>query len=460
MNCIWITTDSFRQDHVSAYRPDGPRDPDGVPLHVETPAMDRLAREGVLFERMLAEALPTVPCRRAVFTGRRIFPWRHEPRPRGLYITLPGWRPLREDDVTVAERLSNRGYVTGFIADTYHLMKPCMNFHRGFRSFEWVRGQEFDQWRSDSLPPGHLEQFMKPGLALPPNRTRVLEQFLRNHLDVRDEADFPSARTFTKAIEWLERNSSHDRFFLYIDTFDPHEPWLVPPPYLAKYGLTDNPPRLIYGNPYRRNQLTDEEHAHLRRRYAALCTMVDRWIGRLLDTIDRLGLRENTLVVLMSDHGKIIGEFGHYGMPAQDMSPMLAFVPCFIRHPGGENAGRRFRGQLYNVDLVATVLDLLGIEPEPDEPPLDGRSVWNAVSADDNRFREVLVTGYGDVTAAWTDDRMLVLGTPRTGGEPGLYDIRNDPFCTRNLAADEPGTRDALLDAIQEVRNTSGPNSN
>ena len=448
MNCIWITTDSFRQDHVHCYRPEGAADATAPGLQVQTPNIDALARDGVMFRRLRAEALPTVPCRRGFFTGRRVFPWRAEPPRKGMYITLPGWRPIPEEDVTVAEHLSARGWVTAMIADVYHLMKPAQNFHRGFCSFEWIRGQEYDQWRSQPLPEGYIEQFLRPGAPAPaPARLRVLEQFLRNHAAVRDETDFPVARTFRTAIEWLEQNHGHDKFFLYIDTFDPHEPWLVPRRFLDLYDPDWDGPNLIYGNLYRRSELSDSEHRHLRARYAAECTMVDYWLGKLLAAVDRLGLRERTLIVLVSDHGKIIGEFDHYGMPPQDTGPALNSVPCILRHPAGENAGIHYDGWFYNPDLTATVLELLGAG---DKPMTDGCSVWPAVSGR-RPFRDHLVTGHGPMIAVWEDDWLQLHDT--TAGRIALYHLGEDPRRCRDVADRYPETQRKLrgrLEALEE----------
>ena len=445
MNCIWITTDSFRQDHVHCYRPEGTVDDTGPSLQVHTPNLDRLAGEGVLFERMRAEALPTIPCRRGIFTGRRVFPWQPEPRLKGLYPVFPGWYPIPQDDVTVAEHLSAQGYVTAIFADTYHIMKPSMNFHRGFDGFHWIRGQEFDRWRTQPLAADVLERHMKPELPLEGQRARVLTQFLQNHEGITAEGDLPAGRTSRNAISWLEANRGHERFFLYVDTFSPHEPWLAPAEYLELYEKDYSGPDLIYGNPYRRGELTDAEHAHLRARYAAMCTMVDKLIGDLLAAVERLGLRESTLIILMSDHGKIIGEFGCYGMPAECTGPALNPVPCIIRHPAGENAGKRFGGWLYNIDLAATVLDLLDMAPKAD---VEGESVWPAVS-DGDTFRDHLVTAYKDIVAAWRDDWLCIFN--RTREELTLYDLGEDPHRTNDLSRRYPDLCRELAAKIRGV---------
>ncbi len=443
MNCIWITVDSFRQDHIHCYRPEGTLDDTGESIQVQTPGMDRLAREGVMFTRLRSEALPTVPCRRGYFTGKRVFPFQDETPMKGMYIHAPGWRPLRQEDVTVAEHLSEQGYVCGMVCDCYHLMKPSQNFHRGFHSFNWVRGQEYDQWHSQPLPEGYVEQFLKPEIKFEPRRLRVLNQYLRNQYYRETDEDFQGARTFKTAIEWLDQNHGHEKFFLYVDSFDPHEPSEAPQEMIDLYDPGWKGPKLIYGNMYKRDELSDAEHHHLRSRYAAECTMVDHWIGKLLDKVDALGLADNTLIILVSDHGKILGEFGHYGMPQYDTGNALNPVPCFIRHPKGENAGKRFDGWLLNTDVAVTMLDLMGVPPKP---MADGESVWPAVCGG-NEFRDHLVTGHVDMIACWQEDWLYLLNTAKN--EAALYNLAEDVYRQNDVSDKYPSVRDELKKKLE-----------
>jgi len=446
MNCIWITTDSFRQDHVHCYRPEGAVDPNGEGIQVQTPNMDRLAAEGVMFERMMAEALPTIPCRRGMFTGRRVFPWPDEPLYKGIYVHYPGWRPLPQEDVTVAEHLGEQGYVTAIVADVYHLMKPSQNFHRGFQSFQWERGQEYDQWHTQPLPEGYLARHLKPGTDLSPYRHRVLVQYLKNQMFRSGDDDFQAARTFRRGIEWLERNHTHEKFFLYIDSFDPHEPFEAPQRFIDLYDPDYDGVKLIYANMYERSELADAEHHHVRARYAAACTMVDYWVGQLLEAVDRLGLRENTLIILVSDHGKILGENGRYGMPPDQMGPRLSPVPCIMRHPAGENAGRQFRGWLYNIDVTATMLSLLDVAPKPD---VEGLDVWPAVADSADEFRDHLVTAYGHIQGCWREDWLYLLNTKEDTS--ALYNLAEDIHRKHDVADRYPRVLDGLAQKLGAV---------
>ena len=438
MNCIWITTDSFRQDHIHCYRPEGTIDDTGESIKVQTPSMDRLAAEGVMFTRLRSESLPTVPCRRGTFTGRRVFPFKEEAPMKGMYIHAPGWRPIPQQDVTVAEHLTEQGYVTGMVCDVYHLMKPSQNFHRGFQSFNWVRGQEYDQWHSQPLPEGYIEQFLKPSIKLEARRSKVLNQYLKNQFYRKGDDEFQAARTFRTAIDWLEQNHAHEKFFLYVDSFDPHEPNEAPKSMIDLYDPGYDGPQLIYGNIYKRSELTDAEHHHVRSGYAAACTMVDHWIGKLLDKVDELGLAGNTIVIVVSDHGKILGEFGHYGMPPQDTGPALSPVPCFIRHPQAQNSGKRFDGWLYNTDVVVTMLNMMGVEPKP---RTDGQDVWPAV-CNSNEFRDHLVTGHCEMVAAWREDWLYLHNAASNSG--ALYNLADDVYRKHDVADKYPAVRDDL----------------
>jgi len=139
-NVILIMLDSLRRDHVGCYGNDW----------IRTPNIDALAREGVRFANAYPEALPTIPVRRAMHTGLRTFPCRGYWLAKGDTVMIPGWQPIPEEQVTMAEVFRHHGYMTAIFASTPHIFKPSMNFHRGFTSWEWIRGQEADRYRAPS----------------------------------------------------------------------------------------------------------------------------------------------------------------------------------------------------------------------------------------------------------------------------------------------------------------------
>jgi len=151
MNLLVLCADTFRADYLGCYGN----------TWVETPYLDKLATEGVRFSDFYGEGLPTLPARRAVYTGRCVFPFAYHPQ-KSDKVQLPGWHPLFEEDITLAEWLSERGYTTGLISDVYHMMKPGKNFHRGFQSWQWIRGQENDPLVPTPKPEVDLSRYVRP----------------------------------------------------------------------------------------------------------------------------------------------------------------------------------------------------------------------------------------------------------------------------------------------------------
>ena len=129
MNVILVILDSLRRDHVGAYGND----------QMSRPTLDALAMEGLRFSRAHPEAMPTIPARRAIHTGFRTWPTR---------APAYGWKPIPEEQPTLAEILKGQGYRTLLITDTYHeFVPPSTNFDRGFDVFRTIRGQAKDRYR-------------------------------------------------------------------------------------------------------------------------------------------------------------------------------------------------------------------------------------------------------------------------------------------------------------------------
>ena len=168
--------------------------PDRKMSHVATPNMDALARESVSFERAFGEGQPTLQMRRAFFTGRRSFPWIYNYDRRGHWHHAPGWHKIPPHQDTLAEILLNRGVYTGLVADTYHMFKPTMNYTRGFASYDFIRGQESDNWRGGTLASITAEMRQHTREPLDGPGVAHLAQYLFNQRDRRSEEDYQCAR--------------------------------------------------------------------------------------------------------------------------------------------------------------------------------------------------------------------------------------------------------------------------
>ena len=274
MNVILIISDTFRRDNLSCYG-----------YHeVHTPHIDRFAEKAFVFNRAYCASFPTVPNRNDVLTGRYTF-------------TYKPWEPLSADEVTMTDVLNKAGIVTGLVADTPNAFSPGYNYQRGFLSWETIRGQEFDRWRS---APREVELPCKPEKLREPYV--IVEQYLRNVAERKMEADYFAPKTMDTAADWLERNYKHP-FFLYAETFDPHEPWDPPQYYVDLYESGYEGEEVIYPRYDKCNYMTESELRHCRALYNGEVTMVDRAVGRLLERVESLGLMSNTMVIFASDHG-------------------------------------------------------------------------------------------------------------------------------------------------------------
>ena len=284
MNVICIMLDSLRTDHVGAYA--------GAAARARTPNMDRFAAESLVFESAYAGSFPTLPCRRDLFTGR----WGHP---------FNTWDEMERDLPTLAQTLRGRGYVTGLVFDTPMFMTQGNYLDRGFGSIEWIRGQGGEPWISDAFV----------DIELPAAEHKVkaagLRRYLLNQSRRRFESDYLVARVMTEAVHWLERNYKQEHFFLWIDSWDPHEPWDPPKYYVDLYDPGYEGEEVIYPcYGFSREIMSEAELKHVQALYAGEVTLVDRWLGHLLDTVELLGLKENTLVLLLSDHGHYFGDAG------------------------------------------------------------------------------------------------------------------------------------------------------
>ena len=355
-NLVLVVTDTFRADNLKAYGGNG---------FVRCPRLDRFAEDGVVFEDCYAEALPTVPVRRVLLTGRRATPF-HAFHDHGNAALNLGWHRLFHEDQTLAETLHEAGYQTALIADNPHYLVPGMNFHRGYRYFEWTRREPWRaiRWRS----------FDK---HLPP----VVE------------------RTAQQAIRWLRECAGEAPFFLHLETWEPHEPWRTSQRFRDEHlaqatGSNQGQPP----PPGRARPASDADRQ--RANYAAEALEVDYWLGEVLATVGELGLLDRTVVAFFSDHGVLLGEQGDWYKGSRLLRRQLTHTPLVVRLPGRERAGTRAAGLLHHPDVLPTLLHLLELEPPP---RATGRNLWNLVRGEGSPH-EGLVQCYNAIASIRTRD--------------------------------------------------------
>jgi arylsulfatase A-like enzyme len=429
MNVLWIISDTLRPDCIGFNGGDA-----------YTPNLDALARRSVTFRRAQAASFPTVPTRGDYLTGQYNF------------VDI-GWGPLPGGIPTIGNLIGKAGIVSVGVVDTPFYTQHGYNYDRGFSYFYELPAQlEYGASRAR-----RDANFLMPnGPTLIP-RPRV------------SEYDWAAPSTMTTAERCLEQVRD-EPFFMYVDTWDPHEPFDPPPWYVERY-RSGYDGRLVYPvyGPYEEFGVPFDEVQLAYDCYRGKVTMTDRWIGRLVERLDTLNLLESTAIILSSDHGFYFGEHGFFGkMQATEphaltwrRSPLyreLTDIPLWISMPG-ERTGVDQR-LVSNIDLAPTVLDLLGLEvPES----FHGRSLVPLVRDETAAGDAFTLTGAplaapGDQVAL-VDDVMrnvrdwqpLTLTTPRwtllfsRWEDPvELYDISADPAQTTNVASTHP-------DVVQEL---------
>ena len=356
---------------------------------IETPNLDRLAAEGVVFDHHYPENLTTIPTRRSWWTGKY-----------GFADPEQGWTPLRSDEPILPDLLWNQGVRTAFISDVPMLRDVGNGFGRGFDDVIWVRGSGYDPFVPPGDPrAGKVRIKAEPGLRLPDEDDPVFdlwktrwEQFLRNRAVLQSnthEENTGAARTVRAAVDWLERRGDgREPFLLWVDLFSPHGPWDPPDPYRDQYAAEEpdefeagdegdlveeegdeefdleQVPVLIDVPAGAVGDVIDEaELLRLRRTYAGTVTLVDRWLGELFAAIKRTGRADDTMVVFTSDQGEPLGEHGYVRRFRPWLYEELIHTPLIVRMPGGQFGGSRHQALVQTVDLFPTILSALGLPP-------------------------------------------------------------------------------------------------
>ena len=438
-NVIVLMLDSFRWDHLGAFGNS----------RVPTPNLDRFASESTFFTRSYPEGLPTVPVRTSLLTGRFTYPFRR-------------WQVLYpEDHPLLPEILWSEGFRTSLISDTYHLHKPSYGFSRGFDDVKWIRGQEQDPFVRDPavVSAVNVDPFFKPR-GERPNESNEIRTYLANRHSWQSEEDHFTPRVMRSAVDWLEAQPRKENLFLWIDNFCPHEPWDPPDSYLRlvdpefeKWAVRNICP--VPGDS--EGYLDAEELRQVLALYGAVIRFVDAWVGYFLDEVRRMGMFENTLIVVLTDHGEPFGDHGIVRKVRPWGYEELARTFLMIRDPSGQGVPR-VDSYTQQTDVTATILDWLGIERPAH---MTSQSLMPLIRGDAERIRDEAVCchynasislRHDDWSYHWFVENSSGRSSPRSRISkegPELYNLGLDPTEQENLAAMEP---DRLRDMDRRMR--------
>ena len=361
-----------------------------------TPNFKRLAEKAVQFDNCYVGSMPCMPARRELHTGRYNFFHR-------------GWGPIEPYDDSMPEILKQNGIYSHLISDHQHYWEDggC-TYHNRYSSWEISRGQEGDLWKADlkvNFDKDTVFENKRPALQSP-----FLKQWYshdeRNRAYMNTEEKTSQAVTFNNGLEFIHQNHDEDNWFLQIETFDPHEPFYVLKEDRALYPDTFTGDAEDDWPPYAPVAENEETVQHVRNVYAALLTKCDRYLGKVLDLMDEYDLWKDTMLIVNTDHGFLLGEHGWWGKTSMPIFNEIARIPLFIYDPRRKELGGTHRNSLVQaIDLAPTLLEYFHL-PIPKD--MQGKPLTGVMDSDE-KIRDYAVFGYYGSQIDITDGRYVYM---------------------------------------------------
>lgn len=393
MKAVMVMFDSLNRGFLPPYGCDW----------VHAPNFRRLAARTATFDRSYICSMPCMPARRDLHTGRPNFLHR-------------SWGPLEPFDDSMPEMLAKAGIHTHLTSDHQHYWEDGGGtYHTRYTTWHFSRGQEGDPWIGQVTPPSPVEtEFGLQGEAPGMHRQDIL-----NRPYITRPEFFPMNLTFENGLEFIQRNREADGWFLQIETFDPHEPFVSLAehkiPYADHYrNYSGKPADWPIGREVRESR---EAVEHTRHDYAALVTACDAKLGEVLDTFDVLNLWEDTMLIVWTDHGFLLGEHRSWGKCWTRFYEEIAHTPFFLWDPRSPHAAGQRRQALVQpaIDLGPTILRFFGLTPTTD---MLGYDLAQTV-ASDQPVRDHALFGMFGQQANITDGRYIYMrGAANSDNQP------------------------------------------
>jgi arylsulfatase A-like enzyme len=441
-NILLVVIDSLRTDFVGIY---GSR--------TKTPNIDAIAADGIRFTRAFPEAMPTVPARNSILGGRRVFPFRGWRDWDGL-IGQPGWSPLSDVPNALPALLRRAGWWTAYVTDNPFLAyaPPYAPLRGSVHRFVKTGGQLGGDRPVSSVPPKVLRHWLHPSIR--GAKTERVGLYMANSRYWDNEERSFAAKVFKNATAVLEEANRNRPFALMVDAYEPHEPWTPPPKYVRMYGDPDwrGPEPAMPRYSRTSNWLSPGEAPPVLRRlrdlYSAEITMTDRWLGVLMDKLHQLGRADDTVIVVVSDHGILLGEHGWTGKISVALHPALIRVPLIVMDP---RQGRKAHSSDWFAsthDIAPTILSMAGV-PVPKR--MEGVDLSRPLRGRKLPKRPYAFGGYSNSFFIRTD--RWAMSADNRPSHFQLYDLKNDPGEYDNVARRHP---QLLRELYAVVRNRSG----
>jgi len=412
MNVLLFVIDTLRADHLSCY---------GY-FRNTSPTIDRIAREGVLFEYSYAAGIATGPGFTSIITG--LYPIRSK-----YYITpwnIPNTYQVNDDIPTLAEIMWDNGYVTAAFDNLINFRSHPKHFVRGYEYY--VNATKTSKWIHHHLVGGELNR---------------------------------------RLIPWI-RQHCYEKFFLFVHYWDPHMPYNQPSGYRKVFsGGELKVEKAPIGYEYvpgwgRLDQIFKGDEKKSIDLYDGEILYVDSCVAEVVETLDERGVLDDTLIIITSDHGEQLGQHGLYGHAGLHES--VVKIPLIMRLPDKLPQGLRVKGYAQQVDIVPTILDLAQIETNY---RFDGVSLLELIKG--RRIRDYAVAETWGERAIIDGDWKLIVHYEKEFKEPGvelkmlldevkpipykgvrieLYNIRDDPMEVINLV-ERKDKVDELLEKLE-----------
>jgi iduronate 2-sulfatase len=477
-NVLFIAVDDLRPE-LGCYGAD----------YMHTPHIDRLAGEGIVFSRAYCQQAVCNPSRASLLTGLR-------PDSTRVFDLKDHFRKHIPDVVALPQHFKQHGYFTQGISKIYHRglddprswsvphMRPEAPTYISpeiIRDILKRKKEAEAQGFFTSKGPGKVDPATGAVLEMPSRRWKRIDGPAWEAPDVADNV-LTDGKTADKAVELLGKFKKKDQpFFLAVGFLKPHLPFVAPKRYFDLYPLekinlasnifapkgcppiamTDSSELRGYSDVPDKGPISEELMRKLIRAYRACASFTDAQVGRLLDELDRQGLRQNTIVILWGDHGWHLGEHDIWGKMTN--FEIATHAPLILSAPGQKHVGAKTRALVEFVDIYPTLCELCGL-PLPKE--LEGTSLVPLLDDADRPWKTAAFSQYPRPGGIPTSDKIRQMGyTMRTDRyrytewrnwktnevvARELYDYQTDPLGNVSIA-DEPANRELVAHLAQQL---------
>lgn len=385
MRAVTIMYDSLNRRYLPPY---GCED-------IIAPNFRRLADHCVTFDNFYCGSMPCMPARRELHTGRYNF-------------LMRSWSPLEPFDDSIPEILSQNNVCTQFVSDHCHYWQDGgLTYHQRFSCYDFIRGQEGDEWHARAKGYDTMT-----GKRLARRQDPINREYTR-------EENCCHARCFASAMDFLEHNVGEDNWYLHLEYFDPHEPFDCPDKYKALYA--DEPlPSFDWPLYLPSEEQNPEDLRQAVINYKACISMCDDYLGRILDFFDEHDMWKDTMLIVNTDHGYLLGEHGYFAKNYMPCYEELVNIPFFLHDPRYQSAdGTRRNALCQTIDIPATLLDFFGLEIPAS---MQGKSLLPVVE-EDRMTHESILFGYFGKHINVRDQRYVYMRAARDNTQLNEYTL-------------------------------------